>query len=211
MLSLFFYYLFLKIYLFLAVLGLRCCAWAFSSCGVLASHCAGFSCCGARALEHRLSSCGAQAQLLCGMWDPPGPGLEPCSLHGQADSQPLRHQGSPRVCCSLNFQILLTLEQHRFELCRSTHMQNFFNKYVLQHYKIQGWLNLHLQNWIHGALTVNFSVGFKKIFIFIGVQLFYYIVLVYTVQQSESAICIHISPLFLYVFRMNPFLCAYTA
>ena len=23
------------------------------------------------------SSCGARAQLLCGMWDPPGPGLEP--------------------------------------------------------------------------------------------------------------------------------------
>ena len=29
------------------------------------------------------------------MWDPPRPGLEPCPLHWQADSQPLRHQGSP--------------------------------------------------------------------------------------------------------------------
>ena len=57
----------------MAVLGLRCCAWA--------SHCHGFPCCrtsalgawasvvvahrlsscGSRALEHRLSSCGAQA------------------------------------------------------------------------------------------------------------------------------------------------------
>ena len=36
----------------------------------------GFSSCGSRALEHRLSSCGTQAQLLCGMWDLPGPGLE---------------------------------------------------------------------------------------------------------------------------------------
>ena len=26
-----------------------------------------------------LSSCGAQAYLLCGMWDLPGPGLEPVS------------------------------------------------------------------------------------------------------------------------------------
>ena len=55
--------LFLKknkfIYLFLAVLGLCCCAGAFSSCGkqgatlrcgVQASHCGGFSCCRARAL-----------------------------------------------------------------------------------------------------------------------------------------------------------------
>ena len=32
------------IYLFLAVLGLCCCAQAFSSCGVRASHCGGFSC-----------------------------------------------------------------------------------------------------------------------------------------------------------------------
>ena len=40
---------------------------------------AGFSSCGSWALEHRLSSCGAQTQLLHGMWDLPGPGLEPVS------------------------------------------------------------------------------------------------------------------------------------
>ena len=68
-------------------------------CGARASHCGGLSrCeaqalgaqasvvvahglsdCGSRAPEHRLSSCGAQAQPLHGMWDPPGPGLEPVS------------------------------------------------------------------------------------------------------------------------------------
>ena len=68
-------------------------------CGARASHCGGFSCCGAqalgarasvvvahglsscgsRALERRLSSCGARAQLLRGLWDLPGPGLEPVS------------------------------------------------------------------------------------------------------------------------------------
>ena len=52
--------------------------------GARASHCGGLSCCGARALgtrapERRLSSCGARAQLLRSMWDPPGPGLEPVS------------------------------------------------------------------------------------------------------------------------------------
>ena len=93
-------------YLFLAVLGLCCCPRAFSSCGewgllfiavlglliAVASHCcgfslrstgsrrAGFSCCGWRALECRLSSCGTRAYLLCSMWDLPGPGLEPLSL-----------------------------------------------------------------------------------------------------------------------------------
>ena len=40
---------------------------------------AGFSSCGSRALERRLSSCGTQAQLLCGMWDLPGLGLKPVS------------------------------------------------------------------------------------------------------------------------------------
>ena len=61
-----------------------------------ASHCGGFSCCGAqplgrmgfrvivhglsssgsRALDHRLNSCGIRAQLLRGMWDLPGPGMK---------------------------------------------------------------------------------------------------------------------------------------
>ena len=40
---------------------------------------AGFSSCGSRALERRLSSCGARIQLLRGMRDPPGPGLKPVS------------------------------------------------------------------------------------------------------------------------------------
>ena len=39
----------------------------------------GFSSCGLQALERRLSSCGAQALLLSGMWDLPGPGIEPVS------------------------------------------------------------------------------------------------------------------------------------
>ena len=92
------------IYLFLAVLGLCCCARALSSCGEQGPLFAAvrrlliavrdFSCCGARVLgtwasavvarglssyssripEHRLSSCGARAHLLCSMWDLPGPG-----------------------------------------------------------------------------------------------------------------------------------------
>ena len=51
-------------------LGLRCCTQAFSSCGecrrllsgcgTWASHCGSFSCCGAWALEHWLSSRGVQ-------------------------------------------------------------------------------------------------------------------------------------------------------
>ena len=85
---LFFLHLFILFYLFLAAFGLRCCARAFSSCGERGLLCGarasvvvarGLSSCSSRALEHRLSSCGARAELLCGMWDLPGPGLEPVS------------------------------------------------------------------------------------------------------------------------------------
>ena len=37
----------------------------------------GFGSCGSWLLEHRLSSCGTWAQLLCGMWDLPGSGIKP--------------------------------------------------------------------------------------------------------------------------------------
>ena len=82
----FFLFINLFIYLFLAVLGLCCCAWAFFSCGEqgllllqsMGCRHVGFGSCGLRAVEHRLSS-GSQAQLLCGTWDLPGPGLEPVS------------------------------------------------------------------------------------------------------------------------------------
>ena len=72
----------------MAVLGLRFCARAFSSCGkwgplfivargpltiaasLVAEH---------RLQTHRLSTCGSRAQPLRGMWDLPRPGLEPVS------------------------------------------------------------------------------------------------------------------------------------
>ena len=72
----------------MAVLGLRFCARASSSCGkwgplfitvrgplttaasLVAEH---------RLQTRRLSNCGSRAQLLRGMWDPPRPGLEPVS------------------------------------------------------------------------------------------------------------------------------------
>ena len=41
---------------------------------------AGFSSCGSRGLERRLSSCGAWAYLFRGMWDLPTPGFEPLPL-----------------------------------------------------------------------------------------------------------------------------------
>ena len=62
-------------------------AGATLRCGAQASYCGGFFCYGAQALgtwasvavARRFSSCGAQAQLLRGIWDLPGPGLKPVS------------------------------------------------------------------------------------------------------------------------------------
>ena len=51
--------------------------------------------CRAQALDHRPSSCGAQAWLLHSMQDLPGLGINRCLLHWQEDSLPLSHHVSP--------------------------------------------------------------------------------------------------------------------
>ena len=72
----------------MAVLGLRFCARALSSCGkrgpLLIAVRGPLTVTASLVAEHRLqtrrlSSCGSRAQLLRGMWDPPRPGLEPAS------------------------------------------------------------------------------------------------------------------------------------
>ena len=70
------------------MLVLRFCARAFSSCGkqgpLFIAMRGPFTVAASLVAEHRLqtrrlSSCGSRAQLLCGMWDLPRPGLEPVS------------------------------------------------------------------------------------------------------------------------------------
>ena len=72
----------------MAVLGLRFCARAFSSCGkwgpLLITVRGPLIIAASLVVEHRLqtrrlSSCGSRAQLLHGMWHLPRPGLEPVS------------------------------------------------------------------------------------------------------------------------------------
>ena len=72
----------------MAVLGLRFCARAFSSCGkrgplFIVVH-GPLTIATSLVVEHglqtrRLSNCGSWAQLLRGLWDLPRPGLEPVS------------------------------------------------------------------------------------------------------------------------------------
>ena len=100
----------------MAVLGLRFCVRAFSSCGkwgplfiavrgpltiaasLVAEH---------RLQTRRLSNCGSRAQFsaACGIF--PDQGSNPCPLHWQADSQPLRHQGSPAFSFLRNLHTVL--------------------------------------------------------------------------------------------------------
>ena len=72
----------------MAVLGFRCCARAFSSCGkqgpLFITVRGPLTIAASLVEEHRLqtcrlSSCGTRAQLLHSMWDLPRPGLEPVS------------------------------------------------------------------------------------------------------------------------------------
>ena len=80
-----FFLIYLFMYLFLTMLGLYCCPWAFSSCskhrllsswGAWASRCSDFSCCGSQDQEH-VGSVVVAHGLSCpgGMWNPPDQGL----------------------------------------------------------------------------------------------------------------------------------------
>ena len=64
--------------------------------GALQFQCAGFSCCREWALEHKLSSCVAQASLFRGIWILPRRGINLCLRCWQADFLPLDHQESPQ-------------------------------------------------------------------------------------------------------------------
>ena len=70
------------------MLGLRFCARVFSSCGkrgpLFIAVRGPYTIAASLVVENRLQTprlgnCGSRAQLLCGMWDLPRPGLEPVS------------------------------------------------------------------------------------------------------------------------------------
>ena len=103
----------------MAVLGLHFCARAFSSCGkrgpfFIAVH-GPLTIAASLVAEHRLqtrrlSNCGSRASnccsAACGSF--PDQGSNPHPLHWQADSQPLRHQGSPQFS-SISILIIYSL------------------------------------------------------------------------------------------------------
>ena len=80
----FFFNLFIYLWLCWVFVSVRGLSLVVASRGHSSSWCAGLSLSWPLVAEHRLqtrrlSNCGSRAQLLCGMWDPPRPGLEPVS------------------------------------------------------------------------------------------------------------------------------------
>ena len=97
--------------LYLVVLGLRCHTPALSSCGAQASHCSGFSCCGARAL-------GAWASVTAvpGLWSPGSVAV----MHG--------------LCCSVACGILLAQALNPCPLCWQVNSLWFFWRIIALQY-----------------------------------------------------------------------------
>ena len=90
--------------------------------GHSSSRCAGLSPSRPLAAEHRLQTCrlsncgGPSRSAACGIL--PDQGSNPCPLHWQADSQPLRHQGSPKP--SYLWSILLWKKEERIVFSTSS-------------------------------------------------------------------------------------------
>ena len=113
--------IYLFIYLFIAVLGLRFCARAFSSCGrrgplfiavrgpltivasLVAEH---------RLQTRRLSNSGSWAQLLRGTWDLPRPGLELVSPELAGRFSTTAPPGKPCTTSFLSIPLLINFKFH---------------------------------------------------------------------------------------------------
>ena len=115
----------------MAVLGLRFCARAFSSCGergpLFIAVCGPLTVAASLVAEHRLqthrlSNCGSRAQLLRGMWDLPRPGLEPVSpaLAGRVSTT--APPGKPLSHVLMEEVSFLRRQGPAFHLCSGSHL-----------------------------------------------------------------------------------------
>ena len=105
----------------MAVLGLRFCARAFSSCGergpLFIAVRGPLTIAASPAAEHRLqtrrlSNCGPRAQPPGGTWDPPRPGLEPVSPAPAGGLPTTAPPGKPNVLLFYCCYKLRNLKQH---------------------------------------------------------------------------------------------------
>ena len=109
-----FIYLFIYLWLCWVFVSVRGLSPVAASGGHSSSRCAGLSLSRPLLLRSTGSRCagsvvvahGPSCSAACGIL--PDQDSNPCPLHRQADSQPLRHQGSPRICF-LNICFLVVL------------------------------------------------------------------------------------------------------
>ena len=98
------FYLFIYFWLCWVFISMRGLSLVVASGGHSSSRCAGLSLSrplllqstGSRRAGSVIVAHGPSWSAACGIF--PDQGSNPCPLHWQADSQPLRHQGSPAVC-----------------------------------------------------------------------------------------------------------------
>ena len=113
----FFFKLFIYLWLCLVFVSVRGLSVVAASGGHSSSRCAGLSLSwplllrstGSRRPGSAIVAHGPNRSAACGIF--PDQGSNPCPLHWQADSQPLRHQGSPRL-----FKFSWTLPSKSFQL-----------------------------------------------------------------------------------------------
>ena len=115
----------------MAVLGLHFCAKAFSSCSkwgpIFITVCGPLTIKASLVVEqrlqtHRLSSCGSQAYLAHGIWDPPRPGLEPVSpaMAGRFSTTAPPGKSLFRLILTVEFpEQLLNFSKYIFVLCQA--------------------------------------------------------------------------------------------
>ena len=165
---------FLKIfiYLFMAVLGLRFCARAFSSCGkwgpLFIAVCGPLTIAASLVAEHRLqtrrlSNCGSQAQSLRGMWDLPRPGLEPVSPALAGRLSTTAPPGKPH-CTLLNWVFLLLSVGVLYIFWKLS-----LNRYDLQIFSLIPWAVFSLSWWcsfMHKSLEFQLMKFNLSIFFF---------------------------------------------
>ena len=118
----------------MAVLGLRYCARAFSSCGkrgpLFIAVRGPLTVVASPAVEHRLqtrrlSNCGSRAQLFRGMWDPPRPGLEPVSPASAGRLSTTAPPGKPYLIVLIFISLMTCVTSFHMLIC---HLYIFFDE-----------------------------------------------------------------------------------